>query len=127
MSMHDVWNNEELERDEYEFVPMDKIGTPTYFRVKDWYDIKDLSFRNSDGNLFSRDYLVTTKGLLPLSSIRLRRQLKPFADVGEKKELTIQKWCEGSDDRSTIYKVSLETGVISTKSKPKPKVKSKSK
>ena len=127
MSMHDVWNDEELERDEYEFVPMDNIGTPTFFRVKDWCDIQDLSFRNSSGNLFSRDYLVTTKGLLPLSSIRLRRQLKPFADSGEKRELTIQRWCEGSDTRSTIYKVELHEGVTSVKSKPKPKVRSKPK
>lgn len=119
--IYDVWNDEELDRDEYEFLPLDNIGTPTFFRVKDWNKHEELSFRNQQGNLFSRRYLHTTKGLLPLSSVRLKRQLKKFADSNEKRELCIQRWCEGSDTRSTIFKVELHQGVTSIKDKPKPK------
>ena len=123
MTNHNLWNDEELEREEYEFLPLDNIGTPCFFRVKDWNKIEELEFYNAQGNPFKRNYLHTSKGLLPLSSVRLRRQLKPFADSGEKRELTIQRWCEGSDTRSTIFKVELHLGVVSTKSKPKPKPK----
>lgn len=122
-----IWNDEELDRDEYEFLQMDDIGTPTFFRVSDWNKIKELSFRNREGNMFTRNYLSTSKGLLPLSSVRLRRQLKPFADTSEERELSIQKWCEGSDTRSTIYKVELNIGVTSAKAKPKPKPRTKPK
>ena len=119
MTNNVLWNDEELEREEYEFLYLDDIGSPTFFRVKDWNRIEELSFRNSKGSLFTRNYLFTSKGLLPLSSIRLRRELKPFADSGENRELSIQRWCEGSDSRSTVYKVELVTGVT-TKSKKKP-------
>lgn len=126
MINNDLWTDEELDRDEYEFLPLDNVGTPTFFRVKDWNAYEELSFRNSEGNLFTRHYLKTTKGLLPLSSIRLRRQLKPFANVKEKRELTIQRWCEGSDTRSTIFKVELHEGVTVVKKKGVYKGKSRS-
>ncbi|GAG61609.1 unnamed protein product, partial [marine sediment metagenome] len=107
-----LWNDEELDREEYEFLPLDNIGTPSFFRVNDWQKYEELSFRNQSGNLFTRTYLKTSNGLLPLSSIRLRRQLKVFADNNEKRELSIQRWCEGSDTRSTVYKVELHKGVV---------------
>lgn len=122
-----LWNDEELDREEYEFLPLDNIGTPSFFRVQDWGKYEELSFRNSSGNLFTRTYLHTTKGLLPLSSVRLRRELKPFADSNEKRELTIQRWCEGSDTRSTIYKVELIQTVTTVKKKPVPSRKAKTK
>ncbi|GAG63365.1 unnamed protein product [marine sediment metagenome] len=109
------WNNEELERDEFQFLPLDNIGTPTFFKVKDWENIKELTFLNKQGQEFSRFYLHTSEGLLPVSSKRLMRQLKPFADKKEKRELTIQRWCEGSDTRSTIFKVELHKVLTSTK------------
>ena len=118
MEIYDIWNDEELDREEYTFLPLDNIGTPTFFRVKDWKNYEELSFRNAQGNLFTRNYLHTTKGLLPISSVRLRRLLKPFADSNEKKELTIQRWCEGSDTRSTVFKVELNVGVVVKKKKP---------
>jgi len=118
----DLWNDEELDREEYQFLPLDNIGTPTFFRVKDWQKYEELSFRNQSGNLFTRNYLHTSKGLLPLSAVRLRRELKKFADNNEKRELCIQRWCEGSDTRSTVFKVELHTGVVEVKKKvPVPK------
>jgi len=99
MENDNIWNDEELDREEYTFLPLDNVGTPTFFRVKDWLHYEELSFRNAQGNLFTRNYLYTTKGLLPISAVRLRRLLKPFADCKEKRELTIQRWCEGSDTR----------------------------
>ena len=122
MKQNDLWTDEELDREEYEFLPLDNIGTPCFFRVKDWNHIEELSFRNAEGNLFTRKYLFTTKGLLPLSAIRLRRLLKPFADANENRELAIQRWCEGADTRSTVFKVELNIGVITQKKKaPKAK------
>ena len=118
MEIYDVWNDEELDRDEYEFLPLDNIGTPTFFCVTNWKKHEELSFRNQQGNLFTRRYLHTSKGLLPLSSVRLRRQLKIFADNNEKGELTIQRWCEGTDTRSTVFKVELHQGVVVKKKKP---------
>jgi len=124
--LNSIWDDEELNRDEYEFLPLDNIGTPSFFKVKDWNDIEELSFRNKQGNLFTRGYLKTTKGLLPLSSVRLRRELKPFADSKEKNELSVQRWCEGSDTRSTTYKVTLNIGVAVLKKRP-PKTKTPTK
>ncbi|GAG97014.1 unnamed protein product, partial [marine sediment metagenome] len=89
MINNNLWNDEELDREEYEFLPLDNIGTPSFFRVNDWQEYEELSFRNQSGNLFTRTYLKTSNGLLPLSSVRLRRQLKVFADNNEKRELTI--------------------------------------
>ncbi len=122
----DIWDNEELDREEYEFLPLDNIGSPTFFKVKDWYSIERLTFYNSRGQSFTRNYLNTSKGLLPLSSIRLKRALKPFAIKKEARELTIQRWCEGSDTRSTIYKVELHKGVVEVKKKSPPKKRVKS-
>lgn len=113
-----IWDDEELDREEYEFLALDDIGTPTFFRVKNWEHVEELSFRNKEGNLFTRNYLFTTKGLLPLSAIRLRRQLKPFRDSKESRELVIQRWCEGSDSRSTVFKVELHEGVVTKTKKP---------
>jgi len=127
MKNDSLWADEELDREEYEFLPLDNIGTPTFFCVPKWDKYEELSFRNNSGNLFTRTYLHTNKGLLPLSSVRLKRELKPFADSNEKGELTIQRWCEGSDTRSTIYKVELNKGVVTVKKKPVPSRKAKSK
>lgn len=122
MINNNLWNDEELDREEYEFLPLDNIGTPAFFRVEDWNKYEELSFRNQQGNLFTRTYLHTSNGLLPLSSIRLRRQLKKFADNNEKRELSIQRWCEGSDTRSTVFKVELNIGVVVVKKKvPAPR------
>ncbi|GAG98746.1 unnamed protein product [marine sediment metagenome] len=123
----DLWNDEELDREEYEFLPLDNIGTPTFFCVPDWNKYEELSFRNNSGNLFTRTYLHTSKGLLPLSSVRLKRLLKPFATSNEKRELTIQRWCEGSDTRSTVFKVELNIGVVVKKKKPPASKRTKSK
>ena len=125
MTNSNLWNDEELDREEYEFLPLDNIGTPTFFCVPDWNKYEELSFRNNSGSLFTRTYLHTSKGLLPLSSVRLRRELKNFADSSEKGELTIQRWCEGSDTRSTIYNVELNKGVVIVKKKPVPSRKAK--
>jgi len=122
MKQNDFWDNEALERDEYEFLPLDNIGTPTFFKVKDWYKIDELTFFNAQGNSFIRKYLHTDKGLLPLSSIRLQRALKPFADSFESGKLSIQRWCEGSDTRSTIYKVELVEIKTETSTKKPKKV-----
>jgi len=127
MKNDSLWNDEELDREEYEFLSLDDVGTPNFFRVVDWANYEELSFRNKDGNLFARKYLHTNKGLLPLSSVRLKRELKPFADVNEKRELTIQRWCEGSDTRSTVYKVELNVGITVVKKKPVPARKAKTK
>jgi len=124
---NEFWNDEELDREEYEFVPLDNFGTPCFFRVKDWGHVEELTFRNAKGIPFTRNYLFTSKGLLPLSSIRLRRELKPYATINEKRELTIQRWCEGEDDRSTVYKVELNVGVAVAQKKPKPPRKAKPK
>ncbi|GAH42953.1 unnamed protein product [marine sediment metagenome] len=43
-------------------------------------------------------------------------------DANENRELAIQRWCEGSDTRSTVFKVELNIGVI-TKTKKSPKAK----
>ena len=118
MTNDNIWNDEELEREEYSFLELDNLGTPSFFRVKDWNNIEELTFRNARGQPFTRLYLHTTKGLLPISSIRLRRELKPFADSDEKRELTIQRWCEGSDTRSTVFKVKLNEGVVVKEKKP---------
>ncbi|GAG73415.1 unnamed protein product [marine sediment metagenome] len=127
MISNELWTDEELDREEYEFLPLDDIGTPCFFRVKDWNHIEELSFRNREGNLFTRNYLLTTKGFLPLSSVRLRRQLKSFATINEKRELTIQRWCEGEDTRSTVYKVELNLGVVVKKKKPPASKRAKTK
>ncbi|GAG59342.1 unnamed protein product [marine sediment metagenome] len=127
MTNNNLWNDEELDREEYEFLPLDNIGTPTFFRVGNWNSYEELSFRNQQGNLFTRTYLHTTAGLLPLSSVRLRRELKKFADANEKGELTIQRWCEGSDTRSTVFKVELHKGVVVKKKKPPVQKRPKSK
>ena len=127
MKNNSLWNDEELDREEYEFLPLDNVGTPAFFRVPDWNKYEELSFRNQQGNLFTRTYLHTSNGLLPLSSVRLKRQLKKFADNNEKGELTIQRWCEGSDTRSTVFKVELHKGVVVKKKKPPANKRSKPK
>jgi len=112
MTKTDFWDEEALDREEYEFLPLDNIGSPNFFSVKNWHNIKELTFFNARGSPFTRKYLQTSKGLLPLSSVRLRRELKPFADSSEHELLTIQRWCDGSDTRSTTYKVELVEPVI---------------
>ncbi|GAI81343.1 unnamed protein product, partial [marine sediment metagenome] len=69
MTNNNLWNDEELDREEFEFLPLDNIGTPTFFRVADWNKYEELSFTNQQGNPFTRNYLHTNKGLLPLSSV----------------------------------------------------------
>jgi len=89
--------------------------------VKDWSDVKLMTFVNANGQEFTSNFLNTNKGLLRVDSSRLQKQLKPFADKDEKRELTIQRWIEGKDNRSAVYKVVLHTGVTSTRRKPPTK------
>lgn len=109
-----IWTDIELDN-EFEFLPLDNIGTPTFFTVKNWDDINEYTFTNEEGNKFTRNYLTTSEGLLAISSKRLRIQLKKFALKKEKRTLTIQRWCEGKDTRSTVFKVELQKVVTSTK------------
>ena len=79
MKEYELWDDKTLDREEYSFLPLDNIGTPTIFRVRNWNNYEELTFFNEQGNSFTRFYLHTTEGLLAISSIRLRRLLKPFA------------------------------------------------
>jgi len=122
MKNDSLWNDKVLEREEYHFLPLDNIGSPTFFKVKDWDNHEELTFFNEQGNSFTRSYLHTSEGLLAISSVRLRRELKPFAKKNFKGRLTIQRWCEGGDTRSTTFKVEKEQPVtIATKKPPAKK------
>ncbi|MBA7681811.1 hypothetical protein ES703_90151 [subsurface metagenome] len=129
MKNDSLWHDKVLEREEYSFLPLDNIGTPTFFKVKNWENYEELTFFNEQGNAFTRNYLHTSEGLLALSSKRLLRQLKPFAMKHFKGQLTIQRWCEGSDTRSTVFKIEKSKPVtVATKLAPaKKRVVSKSK
>jgi len=127
MKNDSLWADKVLEREEYSFLPLDNIGSPTFFKVKDWDDYEELTFFNEQGNSFTRNYLHTSEGLLAISAVRLRRELKPFAIKKFKGQLTIQRWCEGSDTRSTVFKVEKSKPVtVATKLPPaKKRVKKK--
>jgi len=117
-----LWNDKVLEREEYSFLPLDFEGTPTFFRVQDWDNYEELTFFNEQGNSFTRFYLHTSEGLLAISAVRLRRELKPFAKKNFKGQLTIQRWCEGTDTRSTVFKVEKSKAVtVTTKLVPAKK------
>jgi len=114
------WKNKKFSEPEIEFVNVSLDGTPTLLKIPDWENIKSMTYTNEDGIEFTGEYIKTSRGWLRIDSIRLKRALKPF--VGKKGTLTIQKWCEGKDMRSTICKVKLEPVQTSLK-KPKPKPK----
>jgi hypothetical protein len=122
MKNDSLWHGKELEREEYSFLPLDNIGSPTFFKVKNWNNYEELTFFNEDGTSFTRNYLHTSEGLLAISSIRLRRELKPFVDKNFKGQLTVQRWCQGSDTRSTVFKVEKSKPVtVATKLAPAKK------
>ncbi|GAG63938.1 unnamed protein product [marine sediment metagenome] len=110
------WDNPEFDLPDFDFVDLDKVGTPIYVKILDWNKIHSLTFSDTNGNPFTSDYLETDKGLLRIDSKRLKKGLKEF--VGKKGLITIQRWIEGKDNRSAVYKVSLEPLIVSKK-KPK--------
>lgn len=111
-----LWENEKLDQPEFDFLDLDFEGTPVIFKVNSW-DVEEYTFNNENGIPFTSKFIWTDKGLLRVDSIRLQKQLKPFAIANEKKELVIQRWREGKDNRSTVYQVELHKGVTSTKRK----------
>jgi len=122
MKNDSLWHDKVLEREEYSFLPLDNIGSPTFFKVKNWDNYEELTFFNEQGNAFTRNYLHTSEGLLAISAVRLRRELKPFANKNFKGRLVIQRWCEGSDTRSTVFKVEKEKPItVATKLAPAKK------
>ncbi|GAG61620.1 unnamed protein product, partial [marine sediment metagenome] len=80
--------------------------------------IETMTFKNDNGVDFTNDYILTDRGYLRISSMRLKKQLKPF--YKKKGQLAIQRWRDGKDNRSTIYKVEFEPYRIESK-KPKSK------
>ena len=111
------WENPRIDEPVFSFLETDEEGTPVFFKVKDWLDVKEYTFKNEKGQEFTSMYLQTSEGLLRVDSKRLLKELQPFAIANEKRKLTIQRWCEGQDKRSTVYKVSLHSGTTSTKKK----------
>lgn len=117
------WNDKKLDQPEITIIDyLEFDGTPIYVKIPDWEKIETFTFTNKKGKEFTSEYILTNKGWLNCDSVRLRRQLKQF--LGSKDTLVIQRWCDGDDTRSTIYKVELEPKETS-KSKPKPKPKTK--
>jgi len=107
------WDNLKIHSEEISFLELDNVGTPVLFKVPDWEKVEHMTFNNSQGKEFSGDYLFTNKGWLRIDSKRLKRQL--LAVKKSKKELSIQRWCEGSDARATIYKVEIVQPLTSVK------------
>ena len=110
------WENPEFDLPDFDFVDLDKIGTPVHVKILNWNKIHTLTFQDSQGNPFTSDYIETDKGLLRIDSKRLKKGMKEF--LGKKGLITIQRWIEGRDNRSAVYKVSYDYAEVSSK-KPK--------
>lgn len=114
------WENVDEKQEEFELLDLDFNGTPRTVKISDWENIKEMTFKNADGEPFTRKYILTSRGWLSIDSRRLQKELKKF--VGRKGNLVIQRWCEGKDFRSTIYKVELEPKQTSIKKPTKSKI-----
>ncbi len=116
MTNIDYWENPDFDLPDFDFVDLDRIGSPVHVKILNWKKIHSLTFSDSRGNPFTSDYIETDKGLLRIDSKRLKKQMKEF--VGKKGTLVIQRWIEGKDNRSAVFKVTYEPVEVSNK-KPK--------
>ncbi|GAG74218.1 unnamed protein product [marine sediment metagenome] len=112
------WENEEFDKPDVQIISKELLnfdGVPLYCTIKpsDWDKIETMTFLNDSGIEFTNEYILTDRGYLRISSMRLRKQLKPF--YKKKGRLVIQRWRDGKDNRSTIYKVQLEPAEIKSK------------
>lgn len=108
------WDNPILDEEEFTIWTPMKDGSPEYFKVLDWDNIKEKSFGNRRS-----EYIETDAGFLRIDSVRLKRELKPF--VGFKGLLVMQRWVNEDNTRDTHYKIqkNSEAGEISKKKQTK--------
>ena len=110
------WDNPKFQEEEFIIWTPQEDGSPEYFKILDWDNIKTKSF----GKRIS-EYIETDLGFLRIDSIRLGRQL--FVLRGFKGLIVMQRWVNKQNTRDTQYLVqkNSDAGELSKKVQSKLK------
>ena len=95
--IHSFWDDRpDLIEEEFEIWTPLQDGTPQYFKILDWENIRSKTFGKR-----TSEYIETDLGFLRIDSIRLQREL--FKLLGFKGLIVIQRWVDQDNTRNTKY------------------------